>query len=86
MAVFGGLFGLGLAYGALRVLVAMAPPGLWSLTEARRSDDGEDTDDLSMIVPFNQASRGLALRYIHSQRHRITVRDCAKRSEGPKLS
>jgi predicted permease len=28
LAVFGGLFGLGLAYGALRVLVAMAPQGL----------------------------------------------------------
>jgi predicted permease len=33
LAVFGGLFGLGLAYGALRVLVAMAPPGLPRLHE-----------------------------------------------------
>src|SRR5262249_21328085 len=33
LAVFGGLFGLGLAYGALRVLVAMAPSGLPCLHE-----------------------------------------------------
>ena len=33
LAVFGGLFGLGLAYGALRVLVAMAPQGLPRLNE-----------------------------------------------------
>jgi predicted permease len=33
LAVFGGLFGLGLAYGALRVLVAMAPQGLPRLHE-----------------------------------------------------
>ncbi len=33
LALFGGLFGLGLAYGALRVLVAMAPPGLPRLHE-----------------------------------------------------
>jgi putative ABC transport system permease protein len=33
LAVFGGLFGLGLAYWALRVLVAMAPPGLPRLQE-----------------------------------------------------
>jgi predicted permease len=33
LAVFGGLFGLGLAYGALRVLVAMAPPALPRLNE-----------------------------------------------------
>ncbi len=33
LAVFGGLLGLGLAYGALRVLVAMAPPGLPRLHE-----------------------------------------------------
>lgn len=33
MAVCGGLFGLGLAYGALRVLVAMAPQGLPRLHE-----------------------------------------------------
>jgi predicted permease len=33
LAVFGGLFGLGLAYGSLRVLVAMAPPGLPRLHE-----------------------------------------------------
>ncbi|MGH9581717.1 MAG: ABC transporter permease, partial [Bryobacteraceae bacterium] len=33
LAVFGGLLGLGLAYGALRVLVAMAPPSLPRLNE-----------------------------------------------------
>src|SRR5262245_3471374 len=33
LAVFGGLFGIGLAYWALRVLVAMAPPGLPRLHE-----------------------------------------------------
>jgi len=33
LAVFGGLFGLGLAYGALQVLVAMAPEGLPRLNE-----------------------------------------------------
>src|SRR5262249_1069899 len=33
LAVFGGLFGLGLAYGALRVLVALAPQGLPRLQE-----------------------------------------------------
>jgi predicted permease len=33
LAVFGGLLGLGLAYGILRVLVAMAPPGLPRLHE-----------------------------------------------------
>ncbi len=33
LAVFGGLFGLGLAYGALRVLVALAPTGLPRLHE-----------------------------------------------------
>jgi putative ABC transport system permease protein len=33
LALVGGLFGLGLAYGALRVLVAMAPPGLPRLHE-----------------------------------------------------
>jgi predicted permease len=33
LALFGGLFGLGLAYGALRVLVAMAPQGLPRLHE-----------------------------------------------------
>jgi putative ABC transport system permease protein len=33
LAVFGGLFGLGLAYGGLRVLVAMAPQGLPRLHE-----------------------------------------------------
>src|SRR5262245_61071137 len=33
LAVFGGLFGLGLAYGALRVLVTMAPQGLPRLDE-----------------------------------------------------
>src|SRR5262249_17073732 len=33
LAVFGGLFGIGLAYGALRVLVAMAPQGLPRLHE-----------------------------------------------------
>jgi putative ABC transport system permease protein len=33
LAVFGGLFGLGLAYGALRVLVALAPQGLPRLHE-----------------------------------------------------
>jgi predicted permease len=33
IAVFGGLFGLGLAYGALRVLVALAPQGLPRLHE-----------------------------------------------------
>jgi len=33
LAVFGGLLGLGLAYGALRVLVAMAPEGLPRLHE-----------------------------------------------------
>jgi predicted permease len=33
LAVFGGLLGLGLAYGAFRVLVAMAPPGLPRLHE-----------------------------------------------------
>jgi putative ABC transport system permease protein len=33
LAVFGGLFGLGLAYGALRVLVATAPQGLPRLHE-----------------------------------------------------
>src|SRR5262245_48377440 len=33
LTVFGGLFGLGLAYGALRVLVTMAPPGLPRLHE-----------------------------------------------------
>ena len=33
LAVCGGLFGLGLAYGALRVLVAMAPQGLPRLHE-----------------------------------------------------
>jgi predicted permease len=33
LAVFSGLFGLGLAYGALRVLVALAPPGLPRLHE-----------------------------------------------------
>jgi predicted permease len=33
LAVCGGLFGLGLAYGALRVLVAMAPPSLPRLNE-----------------------------------------------------
>src|SRR5262249_14839850 len=35
LAVFGGLFGLGLAYGALRVLVALAPQGLPRLQEIR---------------------------------------------------
>jgi len=33
LAVFGGLFGLGLAYGAMRVLVTMAPQGLPRLNE-----------------------------------------------------
>jgi predicted permease len=33
LAVCGGLFGLGLTYGALRALVAMAPPGLPRLHE-----------------------------------------------------
>ncbi len=33
LAVFGGLFGLGLAYGALRVIVALAPQGLPRLNE-----------------------------------------------------
>lgn len=33
LAVLGGLLGLGLAYGALRVLVAVAPPGLPRLAE-----------------------------------------------------
>jgi len=33
LAVFGGLLGLGLAYGALRILVALAPPGLPRLHE-----------------------------------------------------
>jgi predicted permease len=33
LAVFGGLLGLGLAYGALRVLIALAPEGLPRLNE-----------------------------------------------------
>jgi predicted permease len=33
LAIFGGLFGLGLAYGALRVVVAVAPQGLPRLNE-----------------------------------------------------
>src|SRR4030095_10082617 len=33
LSIIGGLLGLGLAYGALRVLVAMAPPGLPRLHE-----------------------------------------------------
>ncbi|HKN61486.1 MAG TPA: ABC transporter permease [Candidatus Acidoferrales bacterium] len=33
LAVLGGVFGLGIAYGALRVLVAVAPPGLPRLSE-----------------------------------------------------
>src|SRR5262249_18234613 len=59
--------------------VALFAAGLDAGLALAEAAVGEDAADLLIPAGVNQAGRGLALRFIHPQRHRITARDRAER-------